>query len=203
MRFAHAALVLLVLTAACAKADSTNAKPKGADEIAPPQAQLQSQQEQRGYEQFVQRVGEYLELHNRLAATLPKLPAEATPEQIVAHQRTLAKLIQTERATARRGDIFGTEAEASIKAVLRRVFGGPDGKQLVASIQDENPGRVKITLNGRYPDQVPLSTVPPQVLASLPRLPPELEYRFIDDRLILLDVRAHIIIDYIDKALPV
>jgi hypothetical protein len=40
------------------------------------------------------------------------------------------------------------------------------------------------------------------VLAALPKLPKDLEYRFIGDRLILLDVHAHTIADYMDKALP-
>ena len=33
--------------------------------------------------------------------------------------------------------------------------------------------------------------MPPQVLAALPKLPEDIEYRFIGDRLILLDVHAH------------
>jgi len=84
------------------------------------------------------------------------------------------------------------------------VFGGPDGKQLRDSIMDENVLRDRaLTVNSRYPDTVPLSTVPPQVLAGLPVLPEELEYRFIGHRLILMDVHAHIIIDFVDHAIPV
>jgi hypothetical protein len=44
--------------------------------------------------------------------------------------------------------------------------------------------------------------VPPQVLRSLPPLPPELEYRFIGTTLILLDAHAHIIVDYMTGAVP-
>ena len=36
-----------------------------------------------------------------------------------------------------------------------------------------------LKVNGRYPDAVPLSTVPPQVLKGLPNLPEELQYRFV------------------------
>ena len=43
----------------------------------------------------------------------------------------------------------------------------------------------------RYPDTVPISTVPPQVLQTLPRLSDGMEYRFIGDNLIILDVHAH------------
>jgi hypothetical protein len=40
------------------------------------------------------------------------------------------------------------------------------------------------------------------VLAALPKLPEEVEYRFVGDRLILLDAHGHIIVDYIEDALP-
>ena len=67
---------------------------------------------------------------------------------------------------------------------------------------EENPGPIKLQVNGQYPDNVPLSTMPPQVLAAMPRLAEDLEYRFIGRRLILLDVHANVIVDYIEDALP-
>ena len=42
--------------------------------------------------------------------------------------------------------------------------------------------------------------MPPQVLVALPKLPEELEYRFIQNSLILFDPHAHIIVDYMDRA---
>ncbi len=89
-----------------------------------------------------------------------------------------------------------------IKRLLATVFGGPDGKQLKDSIMDENPVDVTVTVNGRYPDNVPVSTVPPQVLQTLPKLSDDMEYRFIGDRIVLVDVHAHVIADFIDDALP-
>jgi len=148
------------------------------------------------------RLKEYIELHNKLERTLPKLPNEATPQQIDKNQRTFEKLMQQARATAKPGDIFTPEAQPVIKRLLATVFGGPEGKQLKASIMDENPVGITLTVNGRYPDNVPLSTVPPQVLQTLPKLTEDLEYRFIGDRLILLDTHAHVIADFIEDALP-
>jgi hypothetical protein len=148
------------------------------------------------------RLKEYVELHIKLERSLPKLPKKATPEQIDKNQRTLEKLVQKARATARPGDIFTPQARPVIKRLLGNVFGGPDGKQLKASIMDENPVGITLTVNGRYPDTVPLSTVPPQVLQTLPKLTEDLEYRFVGDRLILLDVHAHVIADFIEDALP-
>jgi hypothetical protein len=40
------------------------------------------------------------------------------------------------------------------------------------------------------------------VLQTLPKLTEDLEYRFIGDSLILLDVRAHVIADFIEDIVP-
>ncbi len=84
------------------------------------------------------------------------------------------------------------------------LFAGPDGRNLRKAVLEENPSGevVKLEVNGRYPDTIPLSSVPPQILKVLPPLPEELEYRFIERSLILLDVRAHIIVDYLTGAIP-
>jgi len=154
---------------------------------------------------MTERVKKYIDLHMKLQRSLPNLPKEATPEQIDKTERALEKLVREARATAKPGDIFTPEARPVIKRLLGTVFAGPDGKQLKASIMDENPvdaAAMKLTVNGRYPDDVPLTTVPPQVLQTLPKLTEDLEYRFIGDWLILLDVNAHVIADFIEDALP-
>jgi hypothetical protein len=148
------------------------------------------------------RLKDYVELHTRLERTLPKVPDSATPQQIDKNQRALEQLVREARASAKPGDLFTPEARPVIKRLLATVFGGPEGKQLKESIMDENPVDIKVTVNGRYPDTVPVSTVPPQVLQTLPRLSEDMEYRFIGDCLILLDVHAHLIADFIDDALP-
>ena len=152
--------------------------------------------------EFTARVNEYMDVHEGLERKLPKLSNEATPEEIYKHQRALNALMAEARRGARAGDIFTRETRALFRRYLAAVFGGRDGKQLRASIMDENPGPVAIAVNQRYPDEIPLATMPPQVLEWLPKLPEELEYRFIDDDLVLLDVHAHMIVDIIAGALP-
>ena len=151
------------------------------------------------------RLKEYVDLHLKLERSLPTLPKEATPEQIDMHQRALEKVAREARATAKQGDIFTPEARPVIKRLLATIFGGPDGRQVKASIMDENPVdpvALRLAVNGRYPDTVPLTTIPPQVLQTLPMLTEDLEYRFVGDWLILLDTHAHLIADFIDNALP-
>ena len=151
---------------------------------------------------FQKRVQDYVALHKKLEASLPHLPKEANPQQIDNHQRELGKLMREARAGAKPGDLLTPDMQQQVRRLMRQVFKGTQGKQLLGSIFDENPVDVPLTVNGRYPDTVPLSTVPPQVLLNLPTLPEDLEYRFVGRRLILLDTHAHMIADYMDRALP-
>jgi hypothetical protein len=148
------------------------------------------------------RLKGYVTLHKEIEEGLPRLPDEATPQQIDKNQRTFEQRIREARKTAKRGAIFTPEAERVIRRLLIAVFDGPEGRQLLASIMDENPVGLKLTVNMRYPDTVPISTVPPDVLQALPKLSEDLEYRFIGRHMILLDAHAHVIADYIDNALP-
>jgi hypothetical protein len=151
------------------------------------------------------RVKQYLEMRNKIAQALPKLPNDPTPEQIDQHQHALQKRVQEARQNAKPGDIFTPEASPVIKRLLASIFGGLGGKELRASIMDENPltaAELKRTVNGPYPDAVPLSAVPPQVLQTLPNLTERLEYRFIGDALILVDVDANLIADFIEDVIP-
>jgi hypothetical protein len=152
---------------------------------------------------FQQRVKDYVALHQKLEDTLPKLPTDATPDVVDRHSRALERLIQGARGSAKQGDIFTREARPVFRRLLGAVFTGPNGPKLKATIMEENPGRiVQPRVNQRYPDEFPVSTVPPQVLETLPRLPDDLEYRFIGYHLILLDIHAHLIVDYVSNAIP-
>jgi hypothetical protein len=142
-----------------------------------------------------------MQLHKKLEATLPKLPDHATPQQIDRNQRALGDLIAQARAGARPGDLFTPDMQAFVHREFARVFAGRQGQELRRQIHDE-PHPIVPEINKRYPDIVPLATMPLGVLASLPQLPDELEYRFVDSHLILMDVHAHLILDYVRDAIP-
>jgi hypothetical protein len=148
------------------------------------------------------RLKDYIALHTKLEATLPKLPTDATPIQIDKNQRELEEKVRQARSGAKQGDIFTPEAQPVILRLMAAVFGGPDGAKLKASIMDENPVGTKVSVNARYPDTVPVSTVPPQILQTLPKLSEDLEYRFVGENLIILDSHAHVIADYIPDVFP-
>ncbi|MBA2305762.1 MAG: hypothetical protein H0W08_24450 [Acidobacteria bacterium] len=148
------------------------------------------------------RMKSYLEIHTKLEAGLPELPKDPSPEQIDKNQRLFEQKMRAARASAKRGEIFTPEAETVIKRLLAAVFTTSQGKELMASIMDEYPAGLKLTVNGRYPDAIPVSTVPPEILQTLPKLPEDMEYRFIGRHMILLDTHAHVIADLIENALP-
>jgi hypothetical protein len=152
--------------------------------------------------QFVKRVEDYVALHKKLEAKLPPRPEHATPEQVDAHARALSKLLAEARPRARQGNMLPSDTRAYLRRQIARALSGPDRASIRQEITEDNPGRVKLQVNSRYPDGVPLTTMPPSVLAELPRLPEDVEYRFIGTRLILLDVHAQLVVDYMDAAIP-
>ena len=151
---------------------------------------------------FETRIGEYVTLHREIEQKLPKLGREATPEEIDKNQRELGALMRSTRPDAKQGEFFTPEVQEFLASLFGRVFRGENGKNLLGSIMDENPGLPKISVNERYPDDVPLSTMPPEILDALPELEEDMEYRFIGRRLALIDSHAHIIVDFTHELLP-
>jgi len=153
------------------------------------------------FEAFSKRVSGYTALHKKISAGLPAVPDKATPKQLDDYQRALGQAIVQARKGARKGDVFGADMAALIRRLLAPVFKGPEGAKVRAAIIEE-PHPVVPVVNAPYPDEVPLSTMPPDVLRLLPKLEEGLEFRFVDRHLILLDVKAHLIVDVIDNAMP-
>jgi hypothetical protein len=193
---AGAALVLLVVAAepapgtAAARADAGQA----------PEARVN--RDAQLIADFTRRVQEYVEIHTKADSTLSEFPKSATKEQVDSHRRALGQLIGRARANAKQGDIFAREIRAYFRRQIGRALGGPDGAGVKAAMMEDNPGPIKLRINGTYPVTLPVTTMPPQVLAALPRLPTVIEYRFIGERLVLLDVHGQLVVDYMDDAIP-
>lgn len=196
----------IVGTSACAAATSApDPAPPAQPAPTPPPGQEGKQAvnpHAKAMADFQARLKDYLALREKLNKELPPLSNEATPEEIHKHQLALAARIRETRRTARPGDIFSPDMRVIVRTLMAQVFGGAEGKQLKSDIMDENPGRIRVAINDRYPDNVPLSTVPPQVLKGLPKLPTKVEYRFLGRALILLDIEAHLIVDIMENAIP-
>ena len=150
---------------------------------------------------FQTRVKNYLALRQKLLAGRPALPDKATPDQIDAYQRALGDAIIAARKGARKGDVFGADMTVMARRLLGPIFKGPDGAAIRNAILEEAQPLVP-TINTRYPDDVPVSSMPPEILKALPKLEETLEFRFVGRHLILMDGPAHIIVDIVDNAMP-
>ena len=54
---------------------------------------------------------------------------------------------------------------------------------------------------GRYPKERSVSTVPANILALLPRLPDDIQYRFLGPHLVIHDTRANMVLDRLPCAI--
>ncbi len=152
--------------------------------------------------EFVARVEAYNQLREKATGQLPRLSEKATAEELDKRQLALEALMVAARKGAKAGDIFVPDMQTVVRALMARVFANPAQRaELRATIAEENPTGLKLVVNTRYPD-APVVTMPPEVLKNLPTLPKDLEYRFVGESLILLDTRAHLIVDVMSFALP-
>jgi hypothetical protein len=140
---------------------------------------------------FSERVSNYVELRNRLETGLPDLTVTDDPAEIWRAQRALANRVRVARAEARQGDIF----TSTISAEFRNVLLAETNSGTMADIMDENPGDVSRHINRAYPTGKPLANMPAGMLAVLPTLPEDFQYRFLGRALILIDTRTNLVVD--------
>ena len=146
---------------------------------------------------FSTRVSEYFELRRELEKKLPPMTVTDDVSEIRRAIRALAKEIRLARGGAKQGDIF----TPTISVEFRRVLFVEMDANTWEAIMDDNPGQFSHEINGIYPEGKPYSTVPGSILAVLPTLPDDVEYRFLGRHLILLDTLANVILDRIPYAI--
>ena len=151
---------------------------------------------------FRRNVGEYVSMRDRIERDLPAPGANVTAVQLDARRQALFARLAESRRGARKGDVFGAGMRPYTRDVVAALLAGPDGPQILQSIMDVNPATAVVEINHRYPDAIPLSRMPYDLLKVLPPLPEGLEYRFVGRRLILLDTSARMVVDAIDDVLP-
>ena len=146
---------------------------------------------------FTIRVQAYSDLRAGLERSLPALRVTPDSKELLDREHALADRIREARARAKQGDIFSPSVSAAFKEKLQ----GQRNPATCAALADDNPGALEIRLNGTYPEHKPMSTMPADVLAVLPRLPDDIEYRFLGRDLILVDVRARLVVDRMPLAI--
>jgi hypothetical protein len=150
-------------------------------------------------------------VHKKAASQVGPRPEQATPEQILTHQRALADAIRALRPGAKQGDLIVPEAQPILKRLIADQLAGPANaparKEAIAGNPSLDPDhddrmQVRLAVNAPYPAAAALSTVPPSVVLTLPLLRKEVEYHFVGRDLVLLDVEANLILDYLRDAAP-
>lgn len=162
-----------------------------------------SDKEVAAVKDFQVRVQHYADLHKQLEVNIGTLGQNATPEEIDAHRTQLRAAIKTARVGAKRGDMFTPGMEALIRRVCNtKVRDADDGDEVKNTIMDENVKMPAVTVNEHYPDGVPMTTMPSQLLDTLPKLPEYMEYHFVGKKLVLVDSAAGVVVDYTPDLLP-
>ena len=150
---------------------------------------------------FGERVKQYAALRDQVDGGAARQTQTDDPAKLDAQQKALAANIQKKRAGAKPGDIFTPDVQPLFKRLLKPALKGADGADNAKAIKEEKPA-VALKVNVPYPQTQPLSMVPPDVLKQLPPLPKDIEYRFVQQHLILFDARATLIIDVLPNAIP-
>ena len=150
---------------------------------------------------FKSRVDKYIVLRNQADNTAKPMKKTDESSEIRASQLEQAERIGAARKNAKPGDIFTPDVAVIIRRLLRPEFKEP-GTKAEAKDEEDLPTALTFKINDQYPSKDPLATVPPNLLAALPPLPKEVEYRFVGRHLIMRDVTANLIVDYIVNAMP-
>jgi hypothetical protein len=150
---------------------------------------------------FQKRIKKYMEMREELKDDSPPFKETEDPAKITAARTALVEKLRAARKGARQGDIFSPEIAAKFRRLMYPELKGKEGRETRALIKEDAPGPIPLQVNAAYPEKEPLPTVPPNLLASVPPLPEGLEYRVVGRHLILRDVDANLIIDFIPNAI--
>lgn len=153
--------------------------------------------------EFQKRVEEYVDLRDKLEDKGPAIKETKEPAHIRAAQDALAQNIRAARKAARPGDIFTPDTRALFRRLMYPELKGRAGTEAKQVIKEDAPAPASVAfkVNAKYPEDEPLPTVPPKLLAALPKLPEGLEYRIVGKNLILRDADSNLIVDFIPNAI--
>lgn len=208
-------LVGVLSLAVTLNAVSAAAQTKAAPQPKPPTPQISAPTREKAAEtntnpdalvlsDFQKRIDAYMAIHKDAAKDSQPIKETKNAGEIKAAQEALGVRIRMARASARAGDIMTPEIRNKFRRLMYPVVQGTAGHEIKENITEDvkekdeaPPKKVVLKVNATYPEGNPLPTTPPQVLMNLPKLPEELEYRIIDKNLLIRDVQANIIVDYV------
>ncbi len=167
------------------------------------EADAQIETDSRVIADFQTRVQRYVELHRTLEGAMP-VPAPDDWAAVWAALEALGVKIRAARKNARQGEIFAPDIERWFRRTIAGCLKDCNTDELLATLNEENPEDLVLIprINGAWPEEASLGPMPPKLLAGLPELPEELQYRFMHRDFVLWDAHANIIVDFIKQAMP-
>jgi calcineurin-like phosphoesterase family protein len=118
-------------------------------------------------------------------------------------QRTLAEAIQnTVRPMAQQGDLLSPSVARLIRQQLATASSGPKGDIIRDEMQEQNEGLAAEAATVAVNQMVSAPRVPPVLVDLLPQLPQQVEFAFSGRTLVLRDVDADVVVDFILMAFP-
>ena len=151
---------------------------------------------------FSESVANYLALRKKISEEIPPIKVTPHASEINAASDALARAVERARPNARQGGFFTPEIAGAFRRTLELALRKTDRAALLALINEEPGALRRPTVHMRFPAGDILATTPAALLQSLPPLPKELEYRFVGRVLVLRDIDAALVLDYISPALP-
>ena len=150
---------------------------------------------------FHERVESYAALHRRLAPPPPAASSNDPLSRLLTRQY-LASAIRSSRRYAEQGEVFSPEVATVFRRLLADSIGERDGETFLAELSGGQPlprGMHPI-VNEPY-SMTPMYRIPSEVRLGLPAIPPEVDYRIAAHDLLLWDIYAGIVVDFVPDAL--
>jgi Calcineurin-like phosphoesterase len=153
---------------------------------------------------YVDQTQPYRKQAAQVAESTPgKAAAAPSAEAAVrARENDLATELKTRlRPNARQGDIFTPQVASVLRRNIEDAFNGPERDLLLDELAEQNTTPAA-TATPAVNERLEAPRFPPRALEMLPPLPAQLEYDFVDHTLVLRDVDAEVVVDFLPNALP-
>ena len=167
-----------------------------------PQGVAGASAEAAAIKQFDEAIGKYMALRRKLRSEVAGPVKDSSSSQVTNASDALAGAIERARQDAHVGSIFKESVAAVIKRRISDAVRTENLVSVLAEIDDEGKAGLSPKVHLRLPVSAQMATMPASLLNVLPQLPKELEYRILGRYLVLRDVDASLILDYIPAAVP-
>lgn len=147
---------------------------------------------------FQSRLDRYVEMHRRLEGPLPPLAAAPDMDEVHRLMDALRARIRAERQVQAqaKGYLLTPAMVEVVRARIARCLTVEEIATAMADIDEHTPPDMPpLRVNEALPEDAPFGMVPPEVISSLPKLPPELRWVVLSNALVIWDHHADLVVD--------